>query len=282
LFLRVGRSHHELAVVGPTATRLLALEGAAQAGEVAVCETTAATLAPAEVGRAVTGGHLLRRSPRVAPTAMRLAQDRPGLELLVPAVLRGRLPALEHEHRPVTVAFLHLGGVDDLLARSDDATVHGVLDEAVTAAQDVAEQHGVAVLATDVAPAGLKVIVVGGAPDAHDDDETRVLLATRAIVDRCPLPVRAGVNRGRVFAGDVGSPERRTYTIMGDAVNLAARLMGAAAPGEVVAHESVVAPLTTGLANAAGAALPVRGSKGRGRAHRGGGGRGPPRPLGAG
>ena len=38
------------------------------------------------------------------------------------------------------------------------------------------------------------------------------------------LPVRVGVNRGHVFAGEVGPPYRRTYTVMGDVVNLAARL----------------------------------------------------------
>src|SRR5207248_7471427 len=50
-----------------------------------------------------------------------------------------------------------------------------------------------------------------------------------------PLPVRAGLNRGRVFAGDIGPHYRRTYTVMGDAVNLAARLMAAAPWGATYA-----------------------------------------------
>ena len=68
-----------------------------------------------------------------------------------------------------------------------------------------------------------------------------MLLALRRI-DRGTraIPIRIGVNRGAVFAGDIGPAYRRTYTVMGDAVNLAARLMAKAEPGQLLATGSVL------------------------------------------
>ena len=54
------------------------------------------------------------------------------------------------------------------------------------------------------------------------------------------LPIRAGVHRGSVFTGDIGAASRRTYAVMGDAVNLAARLTGRAQPGDVLATADVL------------------------------------------
>ena len=69
-----------------------------------------------------------------------------------------------------------------------------------------------------------------------------MLLALREIVERQPsLPLQIGVNAGHVFAGDIGTTFRRNYTVMGDAVNLAARVMAQAPqPGQLLATASVL------------------------------------------
>ncbi len=69
-----------------------------------------------------------------------------------------------------------------------------------------------------------------------------MLLAVREIMDAgAPLPIRIGVNRGSVFVGEVGPPYRRTFTVMGDAVNLAARLMAKAEAGQILTTPDLLA-----------------------------------------
>ena len=67
------------------------------------------------------------------------------------------------------------------------------------------------------------------------------------------LPLRIGVHRGSLFAGVVGSAYRRTFTVMGDTVNLAARVMArrcraAFVPRTVVLDQSRAAFSTTPVA----------------------------------
>ncbi len=86
-----------------------------------------------------------------------------------------------------------------------------------------------------------KIYLTAGAPATSGDDEERMLRGVRAILDaRPPLDLRAGVNRGPVFAGDIGATARRTYAVMGDTVNLAARLVARAQPGGLLATGDVL------------------------------------------
>jgi class 3 adenylate cyclase len=108
--------------------------------------------------------------------------------------------------------------------------------------------HDISFLGTDVDVNGGKILLVGGAPRSAGDDTDRLLTAVRETVDRAGrLPLQAGISHGRVFTGDTGSPSRRTYSVKGDAVNLAARLAAHAEPGSILdgnrcarAHTAVV------------------------------------------
>lgn len=88
------------------------------------------------------------------------------------------------------------------------------------------------------------LMAIFGVPVPHPDDPVRAVrcawrmlerlggLNSRLAADR-RLAIRIGVNTGRVVAGNFGTPERLEYTVLGDAVNVAARLESIAEPGTV-------------------------------------------------
>ncbi len=84
------------------------------------------------------------------------------------------------------------------------------------------------------------IMAVFGAPRTRDDDAGRALQTARALVaaleahnrrrnleGRPPLKMGVGVHYGAVVAGNIGTLEHAQYTIIGDTVNLAARMEGA-------------------------------------------------------
>ena len=153
------------------------------------------------------------------------------VEACLPAILREHLRPgeVEFEHRIAAVAFIRFRGVDALLAERGPDAVADALHAVVSTVQVAADEAGVAFLASDIDEDGGKIILVSGVPRAQADHEGRLLRALRSIADAdLPLPLQIGVNDGHVFAGTIGATHRATFTVMGDTVNLAARLMSAA------------------------------------------------------
>ena len=242
-FFLVGSSHRELIVTGPAATETVVMESTAAAGEILVSQATARSLPHRCLGRGKEPGILLSRGPRArqldtGPFEASLAGPAVG----IPSAIRAHLQAGRHsEHRRVTVAFLRFEGMDDLIARSGVEAARDALHRLVTTVQEVVDDTSVAFLSSDIDRDGGKIILAAGAPMTTGEDEERMLLSLRRVIESHPfLPLRIGVNRGRVFAGDIGPQYRRTYTVMGDAVNLAARLMAAAGPGRILGTAEVV------------------------------------------
>ena len=79
---------------------------------------------------------------------------------------------------------------------------------------------------------GITIVAAMGLPPfAHEDDPVRgvqAALMIRKELSNVNMRSYIGIATGRIFCGSVGNEARREYTIIGNAVNLAARLMGAA------------------------------------------------------
>jgi tetratricopeptide (TPR) repeat protein len=122
--------------------------------------------------------------------------------------------------------------------------VHELLQRFFAAVDGVVVGHG----GTVDKHIGDCVMGLFGAPRAHGDDVDRAIRAAQAlqvaVADLAaelglPLGAHVGLAVGEVVAGQTGSAAHSTYTVTGDAVNLAARLADRAAPGEILAAEEV-------------------------------------------
>ncbi len=246
-FFLVGDSHRELLVAGPGATEVVTMEGTADAGEIVISPSIAACLPPRCVGEPKGPGFFLRSAPRADEISQVWVLPEVPDDLLrgsVSVATREHLlaGASEPEHRQAAVAFIHFDGTDHLLESEGPEAVAEELDLLVRDAQEAVDEFGVCFLASDVDADGGKLILTAGVPRAMGEDEERMLLALRRIADARTrkLPIKLGVNQGPVFSGDVGPSYRRTYTVMGDTVNLAARLMAKAPHGQIYASGSVL------------------------------------------
>ena len=200
---------------GPTTTSVVLMEREAVAGEVMVDAATAAAVDPESSARAVpagrcSGGSSRRPSPPGRPAP-------PGVDampLVTPPLrpfLRGAAGALESEHRQATVAFMLAGGLDERLAVGGDgpdavaATSRPGSARPARPASDTGSRSSTRTSTAD----GAVLFLAAGAPVATGEEDERMLRALRdvlAIPEAARLRLRAGTNRGPVFAGDFGAP----------------------------------------------------------------------------
>ncbi len=134
--------------------------------------------------------------------------------------------------RPMSVLFIGISGLD--YAQPDAvARLHAFLG----ATQEIIHRYEGSINKLAVDDKGTILLVLFGAPPrAHEDDPQRALrcaMELQAVAKRQTLELAVGVTTGRAFAGPVGGETRHEYTVMGDTVNLAARLMTAAGAGQV-------------------------------------------------
>ena len=177
--------------------------------------------------------------PELPPNSLLDEQCRPWL---VPAVYRRMSSGTRQflaELRPAVALFLGFSGID----YDQDAEAGGRVDAFVRWAQTIIDRYEGSLLQLTFDDKGSYLYVAFGAPAAHSDDETRAIHAALALQSPPPAlgfitGIQIGIAKGRMRTGAYGSTTQRTYGVLGDKTNLAARLMQAATDG-ILCDEAV-------------------------------------------
>ena len=243
-FFLVGSAHRELIVSGAAAARTVQMESQAAPGEILVSRETARALGGGVTGEARGDAFSLLAAPAIPPPGVPSLPDVDGLDLLscIPEALRAHLAAekLESEHRRAPVAFVRFSEIGPLLEHGSAA--EDAVEEVVVTLQEAARAHGVCFLESDIDAEGGRIVLVAGVPSTSGDDDERLLRTARTAIEaNTRLPLHIGIASGDVFAGRIGPPFRRTYTILGSTAALAARLMAKAPARELWTTPDVLA-----------------------------------------
>lgn len=150
---------------------------------------------------------------------------------------------MEGERKLVTIMFADFSNFTSMSERMDAEDVRAVMNDCFSLLVPIVEQYG-GVVDKFI---GDEIMALFGAPYAHDNDAE---CALRAALDMMAaleafnkrsgtnLGLHFGINTGIVIAGGVGSTERQQYSVIGDPVNLAARLEDASVTGEILVGHS--------------------------------------------
>ena len=150
-------------------------------------------------------------------------------------------PAPTEARRWVTVLFADLSGFTRATETMDPEDVSAMVDRCMSRLGEVVESYGGYVEKI----IGDQIMVLFGAPTAHEDDAERAVRAGLEMQDctaelqeeMAGLTLRVGINTGEVMFAPVGPESARRFTVMGDAVNTASRLESAAPTGGVLVGE---------------------------------------------
>jgi len=247
------------AIAGATLTRLASAEHQAQKGEVIIDQATLHSVADCftvtemrtdpetalrfavVTGPQVTGPQgqsVASPWPVLDRAKLTATAIRPWLLLPVYERINRGLEEFLAELRPTVALFLRFGGID----YDGDTDAGKKLNAYFRWVQSIVAQYEGTLIDLNIGDKGSYIYINFGAPLAHENNAARA--ASTALALRNPPadfatldPVQIGLSQGRMRAGVYGGTSHRTYGVLGDEVNMAARLMMKAKPGQILVSE---------------------------------------------
>lgn len=231
------RNRRELLVAGPSIEEIGVVAPDVEPGEVALTPRAWGLVQQQCVGSSLPSGgvRLDGLHTTFPPLETQLPDLSPETEALlhtyVPGAVKARLEAGQarwlSEQRQATILFVKLPGLG--LAPLEQAQA------VMETLQATLYHYEGSINKLNVDEKGVTLLAAMGLPPlAHADDAIRGVRAAMELQARLTelgMSAGVGVATGRVFCGEIGNGIRREYTVLGDAVNLAARLMQAAGGG---------------------------------------------------
>ncbi len=158
-------------------------------------------------------------------------------EWLLPAVasrINSGLGDFLTELRPAAALFLRFTGIQF----DTDNSAPDKLREFIQSVQRIIMRLEGSLIQLTIGDKGSYLYAAFGAPIAHENDVERAALAALALQEECAQftfinSLQIGISHGLMRTGAYGGSQRRTYGVLGDHVNLSARLMSKAPAGQI-------------------------------------------------
>jgi len=158
---------------------------------------------------------------------------------------------LEVEEKEASILFVDICSFTPLAERMSAVDVAVMLNKFFSLMTDTVFEFG----GTLDKYIGDCVMALFGVPYSHDEHADRAVLTAVEIRRRMEqfsneidpsqrFEIRTGINTGKVVAGNIGSPKRMDYTVLGDTVNIASRLCDICPPSQIMIGERTKELLT--------------------------------------
>lgn len=165
------------------------------------------------------------------------------------------------EFRPCVALFIRFNGID-----YDSNAAQNQLDTFIHQAQAIAARYEGYLIDLTIGDKGSYAYINFGALSIHEDDARRAVktaLSLREVTQKLSFlaPLQMGITSGVMRTGAYGGATRLAYGALGDEVNLAARLMSQAAPGEILVSKRIYSATAADFAFVAYPAVQFKGKK---------------------
>lgn len=231
-------AHREIMITGRSLIQLTSIQEMIGSGEVVLTHAAWAQVDRLGVGVPLHNGavrlHAMGADAPLSPPESS-SGGQPRAELLRPYVPASILPRLQEgyadwiaELRLVTVVFVKLPGLNYTVSPA-------AAQEMLSIVLPPVDRYGGSVDSISSDDKGITILVTFGLPPlAHEDDALRAVSAALAVEEELrhrEVFGSLGVATGQAFCGLLGTHERVQYTVLGDVVNRASRLMVASSDG---------------------------------------------------